>query len=243
MSAFFVSTSNQRLFNTAAPISAVPLSMGLWVRPTTINFQKDIWQLSDTSGLTGWALLQLNSNVFDFQVSGTSDANAGTVVVNKWFYIVGRAPTTTNRFISVLSEDGIISTGSSAVTLTPTSVVSESLGANASNTISNAFDGNIAEFWLTNSDIQPDGAALQNSTLRQLARGGPFSIPHIAKDIVDYRSLRYALGSDQDAQPDYDLGNRGRQIWANINGVIRAAHPPLAVGYMGPTGQFQNRVV
>lgn len=241
MSAFFNSASSQRLFNAATPITTYPFTVGLWVRPTTTGTTKKMWSNSDGAGSINFFEIQQNATGGFSASAAGFNAIAGTAVANTWFYIVARYISTVNRQLSVLSADGIIATGSDVSSANPPGIINMSLGASAATTGLAFFDGNIAEWWIANSDIQGDGAALQNSTLIQLARNGPFSIPHIASAVVDYRSLRYALGSDQDSQPDY-VGKK-RQTWANVNGVIRAVHPPLAVGYMGPASQIQNRVV
>ena len=104
------------------------------------------------------------------------------------------------------------------------------------------FDGILAEWWTTNTDIQPDGGQLSNQTLIQLSRGGPFSLPHIRKDIAEYRSMRLALGSKESEPPDYFMGNKGRQIWTN-NGATLAVHPPLASSYKGTTDIIRTGIV
>jgi hypothetical protein len=98
------------------------------------------------------------------------------------------------------------------------------------------FDGNVAEFWYTNTDIQPDGAQLDGNLLRQLAYGGPFSVPHIAGDILEYRSFRKVIESDQDEAVGDEVywGGAGRQVWTNTNGVTRGPHPPLPGWYRKP---------
>lgn len=246
MSAFFTSGSSQRLLNTVSPVTANPFTIGLWINPSAIGGATDrvLFMLGDTAGMGGNAstsILQLTTNTFALR-SSVTDASAGTVVANTWFYIVARVITNTNRQISVLSGDGIISTASSAVSTGPTKA-RMSIGGDCSTAGSNYADGGIAEWWITNTDIQPDGAALQNSTLRQLAYGGPFSLPHIAKDIVDYRSLRSALDSSEDNLSDYDSGNLGRQTWVNTNGATPGPHPPLPGGYRGPNDQIRTGIV
>lgn len=220
----------------------MPFSTGFWMKPTTVSGIKNLLTISDTTTTNAFNLFQNGTSV-SANANGSFTISAGTLVANAWFYVVMRFISAANAMLSILSADGIIATGFNTTVNVPTGLTNMALGAASASAGSAFFDGSMAEWWITNSDIQSDGATLQASTLRQLSRGGPFSLPHIAKDIVDYRSLRYALGSDQDAQPDYDLGNKGRQIWANSGGVTRAAHPPLAVGHMGPTSQILNRVV
>lgn len=233
MSAFFASASSQRLLNTASPVTAYPISVGMWVMPTTAGALRTFWSACETSGASWVTVQQTVANAFTAGISGAG-ANAGTVVANTWFYLVCRFINATNRRIATLSADGIIAHGTNAVSNTPVAMANMSLGGFAATTGSTYLDGRVAEWWVTNTDIQADGLQLSDATLRQLARGGPFSLPYIAKDIVDYRSLYSALGSDQDREPDYVSGNKGRQTWVNTNGVIRAAHPPLASGYRRP---------
>lgn len=106
------------------------------------------------------------------------------------------------------------------------------LGCNADFTFTAPYSGDIAEYWMTNTDIQPDAAQLQDATLRQLAYNGPFSVPRVAANLVDYRSLRASLGSNQDVQDGglFD-GPYGRQVWVNTNSAKLGPHPPLAPDY------------
>jgi hypothetical protein len=109
------------------------------------------------------------------------------------------------------------------------------VGALVNSSPSGFFDGQVGEFWYTDTDIQADGAQLQDSTLRQLAYFGPFSIPHIAKDIVEYRSFRSRLDSRQDT-PDEVYYRGTRPVWTNTNGVNLGPHPPAATNYIDPPG-------
>lgn len=104
------------------------------------------------------------------------------------------------------------------------------------------FTGRLAEFWCTNTDIQADNAQLQDWMARQLAYGGPFSVPHIVKDIVEYRSLRVFPESRGDRGTEVYHGKFGRQTWANTNGVTTGPHPPLPYWYVKP-GQTQRQLV
>jgi hypothetical protein len=97
-------------------------------------------------------------------------------------------------------------------------------------------DAFISEFWYTNTDIQPDGAQLNDDLLRQLAYGGPFSVPHVAANLIEYRSFRKVIESDQDEAVGDGVywGGAGRQVWTNTNGVTRGPHPPLPGWYAKP---------
>lgn len=244
MSAFFNSASSQRLLNTATPITTYPLSVGLWVRPTTTGTTKKMWSDSDTAGSTNFFEIQQNSTGGFSAAAAGFLATAGTAVANRWFYIVARFISTINRQLSVLSTDGTIATGSDVSSANPVSIVNMSLGASAATTGLAFFDGNIAEWWITNTDIQSDGLALMASTLRQLAFNGPFSVPAVSDALVDYRSLRSSLGSETDTEIDYVPGRFGRKIWVNANGVLRSAHVPfLMPGWPAYDNPVLNQVV
>ena len=96
--------------------------------------------------------------------------------------------------------------------------------------------------WVTNTDIQADGAQLQNSTLRQLAMNGPYSLPHIAKDIIEYRGFRSRLDSSQDISEE--VFYRGtKPAWSNLGGVKLGPHPPAADLWIPPLVDYAPMVI
>ena len=234
MSASFVSASSQRLLNTASPVTAYPFTIGLWVKPTTLAVAKVIVSVGDPADTNHINLYQRTGNIFQIFTTGAGSSTGGGTVSNQWFFFVLRAISATNRRWDYIAQDGSTATDSTNVSGPLGAMTSIALGATASTVGASFFDGNIAEFWVANTDIQLDGLVLQQAMLQQLAYGGPFSVPHIAKDIADYRSLRSALDSNQDNLSDYESGNKGRQTWVNTNGVTLGAHPPLPGWYRGP---------
>src|SRR5882757_96238 len=230
MSASFVTASNQRLFNAATPITGYPCSVGLWVRPTATGVASRIFQIADSASTNSFSLEVNTSNQFEIECNGgTSIAivTTPTFTSGNWYYLVGRFISATNRRLVVLSFDGAIGSISSVVNTTPTGLINMALGGDARTTAVNWFTGNVAEWWITNTDIQPDGTALSNQTLAKLAYNGPFSVPIVANNLVDYRPLRYELGSEEDSGLDYYQGRLGRKNWVNTNGVTVGPHTPL----------------
>lgn len=108
------------------------------------------------------------------------------------------------------------------------------IGALGGTTPASFFDGLIGEYWVTATDIQGDGAQLQDGLLLQLAYGGPLSVPSVARDVIEYRSMIKHPTSDGDEVSENYVGHLGRQVWTNHNGVTTGHHPPLPYWYEKP---------
>lgn len=232
MSAQFLAASSQSLSVATPPITAYPFTVGAWIRPTTTGAIRTIW----TAGLNTtnyYALFQWNTNQWNCQSSAAgvdADCLGGTVTANSWQFVIGRWISATNRRLSVINVAGTAAFAQNTTNQTNT-ISSEFIGVDISGATS-FFSGNIAEFWKTNTDIQADGAQLQDATLRQLAYGGPLSIPHIAADVVEYRSFRKSPTFDE--LPEIYYGAKGIQAWTNTNAVIVGEHPPLPYSFVRP---------
>lgn len=236
MSANFTLASSQYLLNSAPPFTGPPFTVGAWVKQADTNAGKIVWSLVDGTSATanGWEIGFGLSHAMQTMVAGTTTTLSTGGGTTAWTFILARWISSTNRQLTVLRSDGGLGVASSVTSLVPTVTPNRSaIGARVILTPDNFFNGSIAELWWTNTDIQPDGGATNSDIFRQLAYNGPFSIPHIAKDIVDYRSLR-TLGSDQDDVSDYFTGNNVRQIWVNTNGVTLGPDVPVSSLYVRP---------
>lgn len=238
MAAFFASASSQYLSNAASPITGYPYTIGIWVYPTTTAASKDFVGISDTGTTNNLASIRQNASdqwSFISQAGGAAvTANGGTVTANQWAFFIGRGIAAANRRLDVLQFDGSTAHAQNTSSQTPTGIDTMIIGGRLTSAgASNFFDGRIGEFWYTNTDIQPDGASLNDDVLRQLARFGPFSVPSIAKDVLEYRNLFQALGNPTDNPMDC-YSRIGRQVWTNTGGVIGGGHPPL-IGYLRNT--------
>ena len=242
MSAAFVLSSSQHLINTSPPFITYPYSVGFWVYPQSVNNgqYRVWWGQGDTGGTNNHYTLLGQGPGTDFTHAcdgGTSiaEASGGTVVVNTFYYVIGRGVSATNRWLAVLTPIGTIH-AQNTTSRTPSGLDNMTIG-NLKRTSNNNFcDARIAEFWCTATDIQADGAQLDDNLLRQLAYGGPFSVPNVAANLLEYRSFRKVIESDQDEAPGDELywGGAGRQVWTNTNGVTRGPHPPLPGWYRKP---------
>lgn len=206
---------------------------------------QSIWSIGDTGGSGNHiTLFQNSSNQFQLgiDVGGFSFVNVGTTTVDRWHYALIRCASATNRRLTVLHHTGIISHGQDTTNKTPSGVDAMALGTAALPGGALPLSGVIGEFWYTNTDIQADGAQLQNSTLWTLAMFGPYALPHIAKDIVEYRKLRSCLDTRQD-NPEEVYCRGLRQTWTNTNGVTLGPHPPAADNYYGPIPEQDTLVL
>lgn len=235
MSAVFVQASTRALLNSASPITAVPFTYAVWINPANTLVQS-VGGLYDT-GTTNNYFQIIKATDWNMQANdgGSVATNAaGTVTVGAWQFLVMRCVTATNRWFSALNANGSTSHVQGTTSKTPTSIDTMTLGVSRTTVAFNEIDAMIGEFWCTKTDIQADGAQLKESLLWQLAYGGPFSIPHIAKDIIEYRSLRVHPDSRGDQIGEVYHGAAGRQTWTNISGVTTGPHPPLPYWYKRP---------
>lgn len=246
MGAFFTSGSSQRLSNSAPPTTNYPFSVGLWVYPTTTAVNKDFWSLADTGTTNNWWKIGQNTAdnwLFSAQAGGTVSTMAGgTLTANAWAFLLARGISATSRRLDILHADGHISQFSNTQSRAPTGIDRMSLGCGDNSTPGEFFDGNIAEFWYTDTDIQADGAATNSDIVRQLAYGGPFSVPHIGAAVIEYRSLRKTLSSNEDDATEIYSGY-GHQEWTNSGGARIGQHPPLPYWFVRPSQTMQNLII
>lgn len=246
MGAVFNLASSMRLRNSAAPVLAVPFTVGMWFNPSQLSSWATLWSLCDTGTSNNYFYLAHTPTAVNIgsAAGGTNiNASVGTVVQDRWHYIIGRFISATNRRIDFLQADGAFFSGQQTTSRVPTGIDTMALASREINVPLEFFSGAIAEFFVANIDIQADGAILNERLLRQLAYGGPFSVQHIAKNIVDYRALRSSLGSDQDVADEWDFGGTGKQGWSSVNGVTLGTHPPLPYWYERPTDNCRNLIV
>lgn len=249
MAGNFASASSQYLNNDAASVIDYPLSVGGWINLAAVGVvERTIFALCDTGTTNNWLRVFMNSSEqlrVGAAAGGTeaSSASGASLVATAWQFFVARFINATNLRISVLHETGLVDAAQNTTSRAPTGLDNLSIGAlKTSGGASSFWNGKIGEIWYTNTDIQEDAAALKSDTIRQLAYGGPFSIPHIAKDIIEYRSLRKYPNSDGDENNEIFHGAFGRQTWTNTNGVTTGDHPPLPYWYVKP-GQVQAELV
>jgi hypothetical protein len=241
MAASFVAASSQRLRNAAhpLPLTGYPFTVGVWVKVRTLGINHRIFALSDSGSADNHLSLYVGSTDA-WRIEGTAggaEANSavGTVTTARWSFVLGRFIAAANRRLAVWHSTGnaTFSAVQNTVSRAPTSMDMMSIGSLESSSPTDFFDGLIGEFWLANADVLPTDAAISAAAMQSLALGGPFSWPHIAKSIVEYRSLRSHPTAGQGSDIYAGAGVR-QQSWENVNGVGIGPHPPLPYWYANP---------
>ena len=242
MAANFVAASDQYLLRTGAPVTAPPFTMACWARPTFAgNGGGNQGAISIANGSTGFSQWTLGVDGTpewwirrDEATSNLDELDVATgIVANTWQFAVARIVSASNCWLHILNASGSISSGQTVLTRNPTGINNMVIGAPGDSTeIGNSsFDGPIAEAWIANIDIQPDGGTIDQTFMRYLAWNGPWSIPRIAASIVEYKPLlqNFVAGPENYAQS-------GFSVWTQTNGPLSIyPAPPLAPGYLRPT--------
>lgn len=228
------------IISPSAIITAAPLTIGFWYYPRNAGLNGGGITLNDPTNFSGMGFfIYQNGGTYSFQAGSTDVANAGAITANKWTYILARANGVANRWMSVLDASGSVASGQNTVSVTPTGIAWTTINAYADNSIvTNYGDGIFAEFFIANADVQGDGAQTKEALIRKLAYEGPWSIPHLAPNILEYHSFRRGYNYNKD---DDDFGKS--MIYYTNNGAVIGAHPPLAPGYRRPSDSYLNLVV
>lgn len=242
MAASFVAASVQSLNYTPSLITGAPFSVGFWFNVASVTPTAGIWALADTGGSGDHFELYHEGSALASYTNNNRLAFATALTANAWVYFVWRVISATNRRMSALFPAGVYEHVQATGSLTPGSIDSMKIGGALS---SGGFDlgGRVAEFWYTNADIQADGAALFNSTLRQLAYEGPFRMMNLMGSHFHYRSFRRGLASDQDGLGDVFTKGAVPPTWTNTNATTIGPHVPLPQSYFRPDGAMTRALV
>lgn len=223
------------------PATGYPATFACWFQPHTLGITACYFTLlnSTSSGMFFKGFISATNIISLAANDGLTSAVASTaitVVAGMWYFVVCRCISATNRWIAALGFDGQISHAQNTTSKAPTGMNRLRIGIDDT-TSNNLFDGYVGEFWYTDTDIQPGGAQLNDNTLLQLAYNGPFSMPNIAPDILEYRSLRKAPTSDRDVATE--IFSASPTTWVSVASGTNpqpdvGVHPPLPGGYIRP---------
>jgi len=240
VAASFASASSQSLSTTVPelPSTGYPFAVGMWVAPSTLSVEKTLFSFADTGSANNYLeIRQTSGNNFAIAAAAGGAENTATAGINgganRWNFVLARFDSATLRRIDVLSPTGQTPSGNTTTSTAPTSLDTLALGARIASSTSQYFDGLIGEFWYTNTNIQPSGGATQTPILRQLGWGGPFSVPRVGQNVVQYWSFREHPTAPKGEESLIGAG-KPWQRWTNAGGVTAGPHPPLPFWYEKP---------
>lgn len=223
----FTAASSQYLTITTPPFTALPYSYGYWLKVYATAASMNLFAQNVSGNNYG---LYISTTTFQMW-GGSAQTSVGSVTTGRWYYVIVRMIATNNMRVAILDHTaGSIThaqhTAGSAITPT-----NWTLGAANKGTPADFLNGNIAQFWVANVDIQAGGLALRDATVRQYAYGGPFGITGMSQSIVNYQSF---AGPTQEVVGEHYHGPFGRQRWVNNNAAIVAEDPPFLPHFKGP---------
>lgn len=249
MSLQLVAASSQYLINSAPPVTATPWTAAYWLKTPTGTVDQVPWNLINTGADDNyWSMYKNNAGTLFFQCQGgatyTEVGSTTALISNAWTYIVYRAISATNRRGSLLHANGVIDNVQNTTSVTPSGINALGIGQYVGLAPGAPLDGSIAEFALWNADVQADGGQLLDSTLRQMAYGGPFSLTHMLGKIVDYQSFKTGLTSDRARAGEvFNGAGFNRQVWTAVNAPALGPHVQLPATYMKPPGLVPRALV
>lgn len=241
MAAKFTASSTQYITCSSPPItgSGYPLTVGCWLRlASNGTAQQVIWALTDTATTDNYLAVSSNTN----GRLGVAAAAGGLenlamvatgMATGAWTFVLARFVASANRLISVIHSNGNTEHNVTSTARAPAGMDIMTLGIRSTTGSFFPFDGDVAEYWVANIDVQGDGAQIQVPTLRQLAYGGPFSVPHVGPNVLEYRSFRKSVVSDADSVGEVYHGT-ARRTWVGTGGPTVTDHPPLPYWYVRP---------
>lgn len=221
------------LQNATPAIITYPFTVGVWVYPIS-NANATHFALASSANTTNFFIGGQSAGGAFLISAGdgsSTSATAGSITLNTWNFCLYRFISTTNRRMSVIQATGAPVHVQSTTSRNPT-VDRAALGITPSSTSQFQYTGRLAEFWWAYGDIQIDNAQTQEPLLWKLAYAGPFSVPSIANNIIEYRSLR--AGRVNNSPADSYYGRYGYQLWSVSGTVATAPHCPLPYWYAKP---------
>ena len=233
----FTKASSEGITNTTfgGITPAYPFTVGGWFMPLTTADGCFIWNAVNSANTTlFWGLFMNAAATVVTLYSGSVNLLSVNALTNgQWYYLIGRFISATNRRMTLLEPDlHAIEEVQSTTSNTPGAFNNEAIGSlPASSALFST--GIVAEMWRTNTDIQPDGAALLVPTLLQLAYRGPYSISSISQNLVWYKSFRQSNVDVTDTIDDPCFALNGRMGWAaSTTQPAPTTHPPLDSDYV-----------
>jgi hypothetical protein len=236
------------LKTSTVPAFSLPFCLGFWFRSRTGSLAEQLvsWSVA-ASATVRYNVTKGNSAlpatvVVGHRIGAANGAAiiTGAIVSNVWLFVLARFISTTNRRNASIIADTYFTevqntTNISAVT-PDNGTIGTTITSGAANNIA-AAGSSLAEYWLTDADICANETT-DRSLVQQLALNGPFSVPHIAASVIDYRSFQSGI-SDDVVPMGAGRYQAGKGTVINFlqtggTGLSIGPHPPLSSEYVRP---------
>lgn len=251
MGAQFISGSNQIIAHDSIAPIGLPFTMACWACPIgTFGSNRAIIALANKANIQNYFYLgTTTTSKFDAHTTtggtGVTTASNTTAVLNSWYFILARYVTTTNRWIVVYDPStGLVDQVQTVTSNAPiVGTLAVSIGGIRGSTIFLPSWAWVGEAFYTDAELPFDpAAALPAEWVRKLALEGPFSLPLLSDDIVEYKSLlsgcATAVQTEQQSIGE-SYSRIGLQTWANpytaASVPLIAPHPPISSNYVRPS--------
>jgi hypothetical protein len=187
----FVAASNQYLVTSSTPVTAYGCTLACWA-VNDIAAGGTLISIGDSGGNSFFEIITAPGALVQARVGSsagtTATASSGAAATGTLFHAAGRFISSTNRIAYANGSSG----GTSTTNLTPTNLDRISMGARVRSSVSNYFDGLIAEVGIWNVALTPaEIASLADGVTCDKVR--PQSLQFYAPLIRDLQDLRDGL--------------------------------------------------
>ena len=162
MARAFLAASTEYLSVASAPVTAAPLTMACWFNANDVTTNYTLMGVGDSASLERFNMLvrgAVGGDPLSFRAQdsggGTNADTSSGYSANTWHHGCAVAVSSTDR--TVYLDGG--NAGTSAVAHTPASIDRTVLAATAHSTITQHFDGELAEAAIWNAALDADEAA------------------------------------------------------------------------------------
>lgn len=241
----YASTQGYSRYLTA---SGYPSSVGAWVNPLSTAAVQAIASIVNTGTSAVWiGINQLGRPQITSRAASTDTTTTINTSVNTgvWTFILGRFITTTNRRLSVLYNNGNLLHNQSTTSSSPSTLATMGIGATPFSTVTNPFNGYIAEMFWCHGDIVGSDIATPTDMMNAIAYGGPFAVrPDLVAEYLSMRSYSPPFPIGAPIDEIYTKGQATQQIslWAlfGTGSNTAAPHPPLPYWRAKPQESFRT---
>lgn len=195
------------IVSTTSPVATAVgsvFTIGCWVNNTSGT--GSIVEIGDDSAnIISLGLATGSSQLFVVGASGEF-VGAGPAGVGDWTFMVGRSVSTSSGWIDAwnpLDTAGVQNSNFAPVAGTPSAGVCTKLYFGGDVAGIGQFTGDIAEVWMTLTNIGFTDNPVDPALMYKLALEGPFAVPHVAQNLIMYQGFRALPNNAENSDDQY----------------------------------------